>query len=281
MLYFSDQELDALLLEDAYRGDLTTRALGIEQHMGKIVFKRKKAGRVAGIAVAKALLSKLGLQPVVHAEDGTDVDAGSVLIEAEGKAEQLHTGWKTVQLVLEWCCGVAQYTAEMVAQVQEVNPHAIIACTRKSIPGTRKLATAAVLAGGGHIHRSGLSETILVFTNHRRLCIEPDNFGQQVRQLRQQAPENKITVEADTPDQVTEILKGAPDIIQLDKFSVEDVTQAMVLLAQSGQPTILSVAGGINRSNAKEYARTGVNLFITSAPYYAAPEDIKVVITPL
>ncbi|MGR5063707.1 hypothetical protein [Photobacterium sp. DNB22_13_2] len=73
MLYFSDQELDALLLEDAYRGDLTTRTLGIGKHKGKMVFKRKQAGRVAGVEIAKALLTKLGLQTVVHAEDGTDV----------------------------------------------------------------------------------------------------------------------------------------------------------------------------------------------------------------
>ncbi len=153
---------------------------------------------------------------------------------------------------------------------------------RKSIPGTRKLATAAVLAGGGHIHRAGLSETLLVFTNHRRLCQEPENWQQHVDRLRQQAPENKITVEADTLDQVAELVKAAPDIIQLDKFSVAEVLQSLQLLAKSGQQTMLSVAGGINRNNAAEYARTGVTLFITSAPpYYAAPEDIKVIITPI
>ncbi|PSW07238.1 ModD protein [Photobacterium lipolyticum] len=281
MLYFSDHELDTFLLEDAYRGDLTTRTLGIEQHTAKMVFKRKQSGRVAGIAVASALLTKLGLQPVKHIEDGVDVDAGTILLEVEGKAEQLHSGWKTAQLVLEWCCGVAQYTADMVAQVQRVNPNAIVACTRKSIPGTRKLATAAVLAGGGHIHRSGLSETLLVFTNHRRLCLEPENWQQHVSLLRQQAPENKITIEADTPDQIAELVKAAPDIIQLDKFSVSEVIQSQQLLAKSGQQTMLSVAGGINRTNAAEYAQTGVTLFITSAPYYAAPEDIKVIITPI
>ena len=31
MIYFSDKELDDLLLEDIYRGDLTTRALGVEK----------------------------------------------------------------------------------------------------------------------------------------------------------------------------------------------------------------------------------------------------------
>ena len=31
MIYFSDKELDDFLLEDIYRGDLTTHALGLEK----------------------------------------------------------------------------------------------------------------------------------------------------------------------------------------------------------------------------------------------------------
>ena len=38
MIYFSDKELDDLLLEDIYRGDLTTHALGVEKVPAKIDF---------------------------------------------------------------------------------------------------------------------------------------------------------------------------------------------------------------------------------------------------
>lgn len=55
----------------------------------------------------------------------------------------------------------------------------------------------------------------------------------------------------------------------------------MTLLAQADQTTLLSVAGGIIRNNAKGYSRAGVNLFITSAPYYAASVGINMIITPL
>ena len=53
MIYFSDKELDDFLLEDIYRGDLTTHALGLEKIPAKIEFKRKNAGVVAGISVAE------------------------------------------------------------------------------------------------------------------------------------------------------------------------------------------------------------------------------------
>jgi len=61
MIYFSDKELDDFLLEDIYRGDLTTHALGLEKVPAKIEFKRKNAGVVAGISVAERLLKKLGI----------------------------------------------------------------------------------------------------------------------------------------------------------------------------------------------------------------------------
>ncbi|SDJ44710.1 molybdenum transport protein [Ferrimonas sediminum] len=278
MIYFSDQELDALLLEDAPRGDLTSRTLNLTRQPARMRFSRKSPGRVAGIDVAMAMLTKLGLSPVARTGDGDDVDAMTPLIEVQGPANLLHIGWKSVQVVLEWSCGVAQYTADMVAAVQRHNPQAVVACTRKSIPGTRKLATAAVLAGGGHIHRAGLSESVLVFSNHRNLL--GDDVNGMVAQLKRQAPENKIAVEADDLDDLKALLPANPDIIQLDKFSVDEVCQAQHLLRQARSTSALSVAGGINRDNVADYAKTGINLFITSAPYYAAPQDIKVIIQP-
>ncbi|WP_424405349.1 ModD protein [Pasteurella sp. PK-2025] len=280
MIYFSQQELDAFLLEDIYRGDLTTHALGLEKIPAQIQFRRKNAGIVAGIHVAEQLLKKLDLQPQVYVKEGKQVAADTLLLSARGHADALHQAWKVVQLVLEWSCGVAQYTAEMIANAKAINPNAVVACTRKSIPNTRKLATNAVLAAGGHIHRQGLSETLLVFTNHRNLLAMPDNWQQIVHTLRREAPEHKITLEADNLDQFEQILRAEPDIIQLDKFSPAQVEEALRLLKQSQSPTILSVAGGVNKHNVADYAKLGISLFVTSAPYYAPYEDIKVVIQP-
>ncbi len=74
------------------------------------------------------------------------------------------------------------------------------------------------------------------------------------------------------------MLIAEPDIIQLDKFSPEEVKQALALLASSQKKITLSVAGGVNKHNIADYAKLGISLFITSAPYYAPPEDIKVII---
>ena len=250
MIYFSDKELDDLLLEDIYRGDLTTHALGIENIPAKILFKRKNAGIVAGVSVAEKLLKKLDIQPHLYVKEGEGVES----------------------------CGVAQYTAEMIANAKAVNPSAVVACTRKSITNTRKLATNAVLAAGGHIHRQGISETLLIFTNHRNLLSDPNDWVKIMDRLRQEAPENKITLEADNYAQFEQMYVAEPDIIQLDKWSLEDVKKALDILYSKQKDILLSVAGGVNKNNVSDYAKLGIRLFITSAPYYAPPEDIKVVI---
>lgn len=69
-----------------------------------------------------------------------------------------------------------------------------------------------------------------------------------------------------------------PDIIQLDKWSLEDVKKALTLLQSKQKDILLSIAGGVNKNNVSDYSELGIRLFITSTPYYAPPEDIKVAI---
>ena len=89
---------------------------------------------------------------------------------------------------------------------------------------------------------------------------------------------NKITLEADNFAQFEQMYMAEPDIIQLDKWSLEDVKKALSLLQSKQKDILLSVAGGVNKDNVSDYATLGIRLFITSAPYYAPPEDIKVVV---
>ena len=97
--------------------------------------------------------------------------------------------------------------------------------------------------------------------------------------LKGETPENKVALEADNFAQFEQMISASHDIIQLDKWSVEDVKLALDLIKEQGKAITLSVASGVNKNNVADYAKLGINLFITSAPYYATPEDIKVVIS--
>lgn len=280
MFYIADSQIDQLLSDDIQHGDLTTRALGIGQHPGNMVFIRRQSGRISGLTVASRLLTKLSLNVTLNAQDGHDALAGDVLLTATGSAAALHQGWKVTQNVLEWSCGVAGYMAEMVEAAKKINPAIRIACTRKSIPGTKFLAIPAVIDGGGIIHRGGTAETVLMFANHRHFFAQSDNWHHQVSLLRTDAPEKKIIVEADTMEESLLALQAQPDILQLDKFSPPQITELIALSHQIAPHCLISVAGGVNRDNIQQYAETGVELIVTSAPYYAIPADIKVVLQP-
>ena len=127
MIYIPDNLLDYLLLEDINMGDLTTRCLGLEKRLGMIYFVNRQATVTSGIKLAKRLLDKLGLETTEFLNDGMAVSEGQPLLIATGDIDALHQGWKVVQNVLEWTCGVAQYTAQLVAMARSVNPNIQIA----------------------------------------------------------------------------------------------------------------------------------------------------------
>ena len=276
MFFFSDAQVDQWLLDDVGLGDLTTRGLGIGSFPGRMIFMFRRDARASGLAAAAAILRKLGLSVELLHSDGRDVAAGQPLLLAHGSAEALHMGWKVSQNIVEWASGVADYTARMLEAGRKERPGLHVACTRKSIPGTKALANAAVVHGGGILHRGGASETILLFANHRLFTETPGDFASHISRLREAAPEKKIIVEADTVEEALGVLKASPDVLQLDKFGVDDIGRIVRLAAAECPDCLISAAGGVNKDNIAAYAATGVHLVVSSAPYYAKPVDVKV-----
>lgn len=280
MFYYSDELLDRLLTDDAPLGDLTTRSLGIAGENGRMTFMPRRDGRVSGLAVALGLMKKLGLDAASDFNDGDPISSGTVLLSAFGRAEALHLAWKVTQNVMEWCCGVATHTDAMLSAGRSANPRLHLACTRKSIPGTKPLAQAAVIHGGGIMHRAGLSETILLFAAHRAFTPAPSDFAAHIAALRRAAPEKQVIVEADNMIEARDILEapaeGRPHVLQLDKFPARETAEVVALARHQAPEVKVSAAGGVNLLNIAEYAATGVDLVVSSAPYYAKPLDIKV-----
>ncbi|MEX0425277.1 ModD protein [Providencia rettgeri] len=276
MIYVPDTLIDQLLLDDIQYGDLTTRALGLQSQMGVMTFASKFGGCISGVTIARRMLEKLGITCDCLFQDGQQVAPQSVLIRATGPIEALHQGWKAVQNVLEWCGGVSHYTRQMVNILHQYQPDGQLACTRKTIPHTKPLALIAILAGGAIIHRAGSAESILLFTNHRQCLENPNDWVSHIKTLRQAAPEKMIIAEADDYEQAVLAINAQADIIQLDKLPIEQIQRLQELAKQQGRPCRLSIAGGINLKTIEAFAQTGVPLLVTSAPYYAAPRDIKV-----
>ena len=159
--------IERLLAEDVPHTDLTTEALGIGAFQGRMEFRARGAMTVAGIGIAAALISHAGAEVSVSVPPGARAEPGDLLLSASGPAAALHLSWKAAQTLTEILSGIATATRALVDAVEAANPDVKVACSRKTVPLTRQLSAMAIRAGGAINHRLGLSETILVFAEHR------------------------------------------------------------------------------------------------------------------
>lgn len=267
-------ELASLLLEDAPFGDLTTASLGIGKQPAEIHFAARDPMIACGIEEAVGLFESAGAERVTQrATSGELADPGRELLSARGPAYALFLAWKVAQSLIESLSGVSTCTQRLVDQ----SPHAAVACTRKHLPGTKNLMVKAVLAGGGIMHRMGLSESIMVTAEHRQF-MDKASSPAYLSDIRCLQPEKRAIVEVDTVDHALSLIEHGCDVIQLEKLSPEEVARVVAAARASGgrtRPTI-AAAGGINTDNVAAYAATGVDLLITSAPYFAKPRDVQV-----
>ena len=280
MITISDDELRRWLAEDVPYGDLTTHALDIGNRAGRIRFEARQAMVAACSEEAGRIMTMAGATVTAAAPSGTELQAAALLLAAEGPAAALHAGWKVSQTLLETAGGIAATARDIVAATRRAKPDIVVACTRKSLAGTRSLSIKAILCGGAVPHRLGLSETILVFAQHRAFTGDA-SLAAIIDRLRQRAPEKKIVVEADTLDEAVATAEAGADIVQLDKASPEDVARLRRYCEGRTPRPLVAAAGGINAANAADYARAGADVIVTSAPYTARPLDVKVTMEPL
>ena len=272
MLALSDHDLAHLLQDDVPNGDLTTESIAIGQSAGRIEFRARQAMTVACTEEAVRMFELAGASAELVTPSGTRVAAGTLLLQAGGSAAALHGAWKATQILVEWASGIATATTAIVAAAGETP----VACTRKNAPGTKALSAKAVRAGGATMHRLGLSETMLVFAEHRMFLDETP--AQTITLLKRRQPEKKVVVEVATPDEALTWAQAGTDVLQLEKFSPEQVAQCAGWRAATADfsRVVLAAAGGINAGNAAAYVAAGADLLVTSAPYSARPRDVQV-----
>ncbi|EIQ02167.1 putative molybdenum utilization protein ModD [Opitutaceae bacterium TAV1] len=312
MYHIPDDTLDRWLREDAPYLDLTTHTLGLGPEAARIAFHTRQpvvvcgteeaarilaaAGgggslefRVSSLELYQAALSSPELQTLNAKLDfalpsGATAAPGDLLLAATGPAGALHIAWKVCANILEHASGIATRTRQLVETARAAAPsgrHISVAATRKGFPGTRELAIKAVLAGGGVPHRLGLSETLLVFAQHRAFFPSDTVFASKIPELKARACEKKFIVEADTPEEARRWADAGADGVQFDKLPPPALAEAVAALRAAHPGLLILAAGGINAANAAAHAATGVDALVTSSMFSAPPADIRVTIQPL
>lgn len=270
MYRLSDTALQALLDDDAGGGDLTTHALVIGARSARLRFHARQPMTVCASEEAARLFELAGARATLVAASGDRAEAGALLLEAAGSAASLHRAWKCAQVLVEWASGIASAAAAIAAAADGIP----VACTRKNVPGAKALSIKAVRSGGATMHRLGLSETLLVFAEHRLFLDEAP--AATVALLRRAEPEKKIVVEVGDIEEARVWGMAGADVLQLEKFPVAAVAACRRLANTEFSRTVLAVAGGIDANNAADYVAAGADLLVTSAPYSAPPRDVQV-----
>jgi len=263
--------------EDIGPGDLTTDVLIDTEAEAQGRLLACADGVVAGLLFVKPILHRVDtrLQFKPDLRDGVRIRAGRILGRITGPVRPMLAAERTMLNFLQSLSGIASLTRKYVDAVKGTG--AAILDTRKTTPGWRYIEKYAVRAGGGINHRTGLYDGVLIKDNHLAIR-SPNHLGETVAELIREArgrvsPEIPIQVEVEDLDYLEEVLRAAPDVVLLDNMPVEQLRQAVVqrdrLFGDTGPA--LEASGGINLSNVRAVAETGVDRISVGALTHSAP----------
>ena len=257
--------------EDIFTGDITSESMIPDDVMAKASFLSKDNGIVAGLDVVKAVFHKVDQEIVFNklVTDGTEICKGQIIAIAEGRAKSLLSAERTALNFLQRLSGIATNTSRYVKAVSGYK--AVIVDTRKTTPGWRVLEKYAVRVGGGHNHRFGLYDAVLIKDNHIAVV---GSIAKAVAMAREKIPHTmKIEVETENLDQVAEAIESGVDIIMLDNMSLDIMSEAVKLI--DGR-ALVEASGGVKLENVTDIAKTGVDLIsIGALTHSAMPLDIS------
>ncbi|HET9481907.1 MAG TPA: carboxylating nicotinate-nucleotide diphosphorylase [Candidatus Polarisedimenticolia bacterium] len=247
------------LLEDLGPGDLTTSALVPEGARATGTIRTRTPIVAAGVDAARAAFLHLdpGAAFPICASSGAPVGAGGTVLQVEARAAAILSAERTALNFLARLSGIATRVRHCVSLIE--GTVALLYDTRKTTPGLRLLERGAVAAGGGCNHRFGLYDAVLIKDNHLALA---GGAGAAVRRARQRhGVRYAIEVEVEDLDQLADALEAGADIVLLDNMPIALVRRAVEIArsAPESRRTLLEASGGIDETNLRAYAETGVD----------------------
>jgi nicotinate-nucleotide pyrophosphorylase (carboxylating) len=250
------------------QNDWTTVALVGPDTQGAAAMVTRAPGVVAGLRALPIIVDEMQAAIDVHvqAADGDEIAAGTVIARLSGSARDLLTCERIMLNLVGRLSGIATLTREYVQRVAGTS--ARIYDTRKTTPGWRRLEKYAVRCGGGHNHRTGLFDAILIKDNHLALAAEsslsPADSVRRARDFLAQldaqyiAKDMLVEVEIDRLEQVDDVLAAGPDIVLLDNMSAELLRSAARRRNERAPHVELEASGGVSLDSVREIALTGV-----------------------
>jgi nicotinate-nucleotide pyrophosphorylase (carboxylating) len=265
--------VELALEEDVGRGDLTGQAIIPEPLPGQAAFVARTAGVVAGLQSAAMVFAILDprIQFASLVTDSSAVQAGTRLATVKGAMRSVLTGERTALNFLQHLSGIATQTHRYVDAIAGLKCKVLD--TRKTLPGWRLLEKYAVRCGGGHNHRLGLFDGVLIKDNHLWA------LGQNRKEIRQAVEAARashgsnvpLEIEVDNLTELEEALHCQPDIVLLDNMSVGQMRQAVRLREEIAPGVQLEASGGVTLASVRAIAETGVDRVSVGALTHSSP----------
>ncbi|HML28181.1 MAG TPA: carboxylating nicotinate-nucleotide diphosphorylase [Hyphomicrobium sp.] len=248
------------------RGDLTTNAtVGADVRSDALLVARKP-GVVSGLALAEAAFRELDPNCAfeIDIEDGQSVVANDTVARISGNARAILTAERVALNFMGRMCGIATLTRRYVEAV--AGTKAKIVDTRKTTPGLRAFEKYAVLCGGGHNHRFGLFDAVLIKDNH---IVAAGGVAEAIKAAQSAGGHmTKIEVEVDTLEQLDIVMREKVDCVLLDNMGPTDLRSAVKMVAGR---CLTEASGGVNLDTVREIAAAGVDLISVGALTHSAP----------
>ncbi|WP_138496120.1 carboxylating nicotinate-nucleotide diphosphorylase [Paenibacillus pinistramenti] len=252
------ESIKGWLREDVGSGDISTQATIApgEQSMG--IIHAKDEGVIAGMPVAGLVFEivdpSLVFTPKV--QDGQKVSKGTVLATVEGSTHSVLTGERLALNLMQRLSGIATRTRSYVDALEGLQTRLVD--TRKTTPGHRMLEKYAVRTGGGHNHRFGLYDAVMIKDNHIKGA---GGIAQAVSRARVQIPHTMtIEVETENLQQVEEALTAGADIIMLDNMPADLMREAVRRIKAAAPHVKVEASGNVNLQTIRSIAETGVDI---------------------
>ena len=249
------QQVARALAEDIGAGDLTAALIPADRPGRAAVITRERA-IVCGIPYVKACFDAVDAHVRIEwrVAEGDSVGASQLLFTLEGPARALLTGERTALNFLQLLSGTATAAHGLAVLLEGTNCRLLD--TRKTIPGLRSAQKYAVRVGGGHNHRMGLFDGILIKENH---IMAAGSIAAAVAAARQGSLQVPVEVEVENLSELRAALAAGADIAMLDEFSLPAMRDAVAVNADAAHPLKLEASGGITAASIREIAATGVD----------------------
>ena len=258
-----DSALRTALDEDAPWGDITGEVFIPATASARAELRARDDGVLAGIEVFARAFALVDPNVTVDlaAADGDSFTAGQVLATVAGPARAV---LQAERIALNFCQRMSGIATQTYAFVDAAAGRARIVDTRKTTPGLRAFEKHAVVCGGGHNHRFGLSDAVMAKDNHLAVLTGAGlSVAEAIRSARARLPHTTtIEVEVDRLDQVPAVLDGGADVIMLDNFTPAQLRDGVALI--NGR-AVVEASGNVTLETIPEIAATGVDVISSGA----------------